>query len=262
MKARWLKGSLAVAFIATLASAGTLRPAHAEEPSAATILKSMSDYLASQKNISATLDTDIEVITPDLQKIQFASSGSLQLSRPDKLHVSRTGGYSDVEINFDGKTFTVFDKAHNVFARSEAPGSVDQLISKLSTDYFIEAPGSDLLLSGVYDELMDDVLDAKYIGRGVIGGVECEHLAFRKQDVDWQIWIEVGPQPIPRKYVITSKAVAAAPQYTLLIRNWKTDAASPEAFASADPAGAKKIEFKELSDIDEVPAGVVKGAQK
>jgi hypothetical protein len=48
--------------------------ARAEEDDAASILKTMTDYVASQKNISAAFDTDIEVITPELQKIQFASS--------------------------------------------------------------------------------------------------------------------------------------------------------------------------------------------
>ena len=64
------------------------------------ILHAMSDYIAAQKTISLTYDSDIEVITVELQKIQFASSGQVQLSRPDKLRVSRTGGYADVLLVF------------------------------------------------------------------------------------------------------------------------------------------------------------------
>ena len=74
------------------------------------ILKAMSDYVASQKTLSITFDSDIEVITPSLQKIQFTSSGQVQLSRPDKLRATRTGGYTDVEIVFDGKTLTMNNK--------------------------------------------------------------------------------------------------------------------------------------------------------
>src|SRR5271169_3908243 len=66
-----------------------------ESGDANAILKAMSDYVTSQKTITAAFDTDIEAVTPDLQKIQFASSGSVQLVRPDKLHVSRTGRYTD-----------------------------------------------------------------------------------------------------------------------------------------------------------------------
>jgi hypothetical protein len=265
MVKRWRTRYFAAAHLITLAwlFVGSSLIARAEEGDAASILKAMSDYVASQQTISAAVDTDIEIITPELQKIQFASSSQLLLNRPDKLRVSRTGGYANVELIFDGKTATILGKHLNVFAQVDSPGSTDQLIDRLRTELSIEAPGADLLLSGAYDELMRDVLDAKHIGQGVIGGVECEHLAFRNPDTDWQIWIEVGPKPIPRKYVITSKAVTGAPQYTLLIRDWKTDAPmAPNTFAFKEPTGAKKIDVKELKDIDEVPPGVVKGGQQ
>jgi hypothetical protein len=235
----------------------------AEENDAASILKAMTDYLASQKNISAAFDTDIEVITPELQKVQFTSSGRLSLSRPDKLRISRTGGYADVDLIFDGKTVTIVGKDLNAFAQLAAPGTTDQLIDKLRSELSIEAPGADLLLLGAYDEMMKDVLDAKHIGRGVIGGVECEHLAFRNADTDWQIWIEVGPKPIPRKYVITSKAVTGAPQYTLVMRDWQSDAQiTSDTYTFNAPADAKKIDVKDLTDIDEVPPGVATGEKK
>ena len=108
---------------------------------------------------------------------------------------------------FDGKTATIFGKNINAFAQIDAPGSIDQLIDKLRSEYLVDAPGADLLLTRSYDEMMSQVLDAKHIGRGVVDGVECDHLAFRGLDTDWQIWIEVGAHPIPHKYVITSKAV-------------------------------------------------------
>src|SRR5271166_2901423 len=94
-----------------------------ESGDANAILKAMSDYVTSQKSITAAFNTDIEAVTPELQKIQFASSGEVQLIRPDKLHASRTGGYTDVELFFDGKTFALEDKKVNVYAQTEAPGS-------------------------------------------------------------------------------------------------------------------------------------------
>lgn len=237
--------------------------AQAQGDDAEKILKTMSDYLAGQRTISATFNSDIEVVTPELQKIQFDASGQLLLNRPDRLRVSRTGGYADVELVFDGKTATILGKHLNAFAQIDSPGSTDQLIDRLRNDYGIEAPGADLLLSHSYDELMSDVLDAKHIGRGVVDGVECKHLAFRGEETDWQIWIEVGPRPLPHKYVITSKTVTGAPQYTLRISDWKTDAQNAaDAFAFKAPANAKKVDAKELKDIDEVPAGVAGGARK
>jgi hypothetical protein len=201
------------------------------------------------------------VITPNLQKIQFASSGRVQLSRPDKLRVARTGGYTDVEIVFDGKMLTVNNKDHNNFAQVESSGSIDQLIDLLREKHQIAAPGADLLLSQAFDVMMADVIDAEHIGQGIIEGVECEHLAFSNLDTDWQIWIEAGALPIPRKYVITSKAVTGAPQYTLRIKEWKTELPA-DTFAFNPPQGATKIDFSGLVDIDEVPQGTIAAGGK
>jgi hypothetical protein len=185
------------------------------------------------------------------------------LSRPDKLRVSRTGGYADVDIVFDGKTITALGKNINAFTQMEAGGSIDQLIGKLRDLNILSAPGADFLGTHVFEDLMDGVISAKHIGLGVIDGVECEHLAFRNRDVDWQIWIEVGARPIPRKYVITSKGVGAAPQYTLRIKDWKTDAPiAADVFALTPPAGASKVALEALENFDEVPHGIVAGGKK
>jgi len=217
------------------------------------IFKAMSDYLAAQKTISATFDSAIEVITPALEKIQFASSGTLLLSRPSAIKATRTGGYSDVEMVFDGKAVTIFGKNINGYAQIDAPGSVDQLIDTLR-DRGMAIPGADLLLSNVYDTLIGDVLEAKYIGHGVVGGVECDHLAFRDQETDWQLWIERGDKPIPRKYVITTKSMGAAPQYTLTITDWKTDVETTDAdFTFTPPEGAKKLGQDALAELNDVP---------
>ena len=252
--------AITVFFLALAATLVVTPAARAQDDDAAKILKAMSDYMASQKSFSLSFDTDIEVITSEIQKIQFDSSGKLLLSRPDKLRASRMGGYADVELVFDGKTVSVLGKNLNAYAQTDAPGTIDQLVDLLRNQYGLELPGADLLVSNPYEALMPDVITAKHIGQGVIDGVECEHLAFRNQDTDWQLWVETGDHPIPRKFVITSKATAAAPQYTLVIKDWKTDVEpGADAFAFQPPADAKHVDFKALGDIDEVPPGTIKG---
>jgi hypothetical protein len=247
--ARWL---FAAAILA--ASLGFSGSAKAQSGDAGKLLKAMTDYVSGQKSLSITFDSDIEVITPSLQKIQFTTSGQVQLSRPDKLRVTRTGGYTDVEIVFDGKTLTINNKDANGYAQVEAPGSVDQLIDALRDKYGVTAPGADLLLANAFDVMTADVIEGAHIGKGVIDGVECDHLAFRNEDTDWQIWIEPGARPIPRKYVITSKAIAGAPQYTLRIKEWRTEIGA-DAFAFKPAQGANKVALSDLTDIDELPQG-------
>ena len=229
--------------------------AQAQANDANKILKAMSDFTSSQKAFSVTYDSDIEVLTTDLQKIQFTSSGQVQAIRPNKLHATRTGGYKDVELFFDGKTLVINRKDNSTYAELDSPGSIDQVIDLLRDKYAVTAPGTDLLFSNPFDVLIANVTEAKHIGQGVIDGVECDHLAFRTPETDWQIWIERGASPIPRKFVITSKTITGAPQYTLRIKEWRPDAAA-DAFAFKPPQGAKKVGFEALQ-IDEVPPGIV-----
>ena len=87
MKTRVILFAMLVSvFVATLTAA----PARAQPQGsdAKAILKAMSDYVSSQKTIELTFDSDIEVITPQLEKIQFTNSGEALLSRPDKLRAT------------------------------------------------------------------------------------------------------------------------------------------------------------------------------
>lgn len=243
----------ALALVSAIAAA-TGGAQAAEKDDALAILKAMSDYVGSQKAIHATFDSDIEVITPQLEKLQFANSGEAWVSRPDKLRAHRIGGYADVEMVFDGKTLAVVDKADNRFARIAAPGSVDQLIDTLHNRAGAGLPASDLLLTDSYSVLSADVLESRHIGRGIVGGVECEHLAFRNFDTDWQIWIEAGEHPVPRKLVITSKTVNNAPQYTVTIKSFDTSPKiADDAFAFVPAKGAQEISADALVSLDELP---------
>jgi hypothetical protein len=96
------------------------------------------------------------------------------------------------------------------------------------------------------------VVDAKDLGSGVIRGQECDHLAFRTNDVDWQIWIAQGERPYPCRYVITSNKITGFPQYTIDVRTWKTGADVASDFSAKIPAGAKKVAPRDLPDFDEL----------
>jgi hypothetical protein len=237
--------------------------AQAEARDAKAVLKSMSDYVGSQQTIELTFDSDIEVITPQLEKIQFTNSGDALLSRPNGLRAHRVGGYADVAMVFDGKVVSIFARNLNAYAQFDAPGSVDQLFEALRAGHGVALPFTDLLLSNSYDALVAGVMEAKHIGRGVIDGRECEHLAFRNFDTDWQLWVDVGDKPIPRKMVITSKTLNSAPQYTLRVTGWKTGIATPpNAFVFTPPASAQKLRPDELGGLDELPPDTNTGAKK
>lgn len=250
-----------IALVVLLSFTGSVL--HAQENDAKTFLKAMSDYLGSQKNIQLAFDSAIEVITPELEKIQFTNSGEAILSRPNRLRARRIGGYADVSLFFDGNKVSVYGRHVNSYAQFEGPQTVDQLIEALRLGHGVALPGADLLRTDSYALLVADIQEAKYMGRGVIDGRECEHLAFRNFDTDWQLWVEVGDEPIPRKMVITSKTINSAPQYTLQITEWKTGVeTAPEMFTFDPPAGATLLEPDQLIGLDELPEGLPPGGSQ
>ena len=237
-----------------MAATANISAGQADQADAKRLLKAMSDYLAAQKGISFDYDVNLELVSTQQQKIGLASSGVVTVNRPDKLHVTRTGGFANVEMVFDGKALTLLGKNANLYAQIDAPGTIDQLVDVLRDKYHRPVPAADLLMSDPYKELMPLVNDAKDLGSGVIRGVECDHLAFRTNEVDWQIWIAQGARPYPCRYVITSKKVTGWPQYTLDTWAWKTGTeVASDGFKLDIPADAKKLAPEQVPELNEIP---------
>jgi hypothetical protein len=235
-----------------------------ESAEAKKLLKAMSDFLAAQRSLSASFDSVFEVVTPTDQKLGLASSGTMTLARPDKIRFARSGGFADFEILYDGKALTLLGKNANLYTQIAAPGTVDQLIDTLQNKYHRPVPGADLLMTDSYNELMQDVYDSKDLGSGVVNGVECNNLAFRKDDVDWQIWIAQGERPYPCRFVVTSKLANGDPQYSLQFRDWKfgSDVAADD-FAFKNASNAKQVDPKDVQDkLGDLPPNFRLGAAK
>jgi hypothetical protein len=261
-----MKGSvsrLSTAALTLIVALGTSAGVSADEADAKRLLKAMSDYLAAQKTLSFEYDATLEVVSKDQQKLALASSGALVLSRPDKIRATRSGGFADVEMSFDGKTLTLLGKNLNTYAQRDVPGAIDNLVDELRVKHNRPLPAADLLLSDSYAALMLDVVDVKDLGSGVIGGVECDFLAFRKKEVDYQIWIAQGERPYPCRYVITSKFIDGGPQYTIQTSEWKTgDEVAATDFSFKNPTNAKKVELKNLKGTGELPEHFAIGESK
>jgi hypothetical protein len=225
------------------------------------LLRAMSDHLAKQELVSFDYDATFEVVTEAGQKLGLASSGTVALRRPDRLRATRHGGFVDAEMVFDGRSFTLLGRNANAYTQLEVPGTVDQLVDELRDRHGRPLPGADLLLSNPFEALMGEVFDSKDLGSGVIGGAECDWLAFRTEDVDWQVWIAQGERPYPVRYSIATRGMAHQPQYTIELRNWRTGAdVGAVDFAFRAPAGAASITPEQARErVGELPAHFRRG---
>lgn len=229
-------------------------------------MKAMTDYVAAQQIIAFDYDTTLEVVTREKQKLALAASGTVSLARPDRIRATRSGGFAAIDTTFDARTLSILGKNANVYFQTEIPGTIDQLIDTLQKKLDRPLPAADLLLTNAYGELMADVIDVKDLGSGVIGGEECDHLAFRTTEVDWQIWIAQGARPYPCRYVIASKRVTDGPQYSIQFANWKTGSdVGVIDYRFAAPATARRVDIDELrkmKDMGELPSHFVMGGRR
>jgi hypothetical protein len=220
------------------------------DPEADKVLKEMSDYLGGVKAFSMNADIDLEVVMKNGQKVQLSSSAEAVIQRPDKMHIQRQGPIAEADIIYDGKTLTLYGKNLNAFYQTEAAGTIDDAIRAYELETGIPAPGADLLFADPYAVLSSGVDSSIHLGMSFVDGIECHHLAFREDDTDWQIWVKAGNEPLPMKYVITSKWQTAAPQYQIRLRNWNLKPQiNNDQFSFSPPKGA--VSLKNLM-VDEL----------
>ena len=244
--------AVAVFFAAGFA-AGPVMSAEGIDADADKILKSMSSYLADMKAFSMNADIDFEIVATNGQKIQLSSFATSVVERPGKFHIQRKGMIADAEFIFDGKTLTLHGKNLNVYAQTEVTGTIDNAIRAYELETGLPAPGADLLFADPYAVLSTGVERGVYVGVAYVNGVECHHLAFREDKVDWQLWVQAGDEPLPMKYVITSKWHTGAPQYEIRFRDWNMKPQIKRGqFTFTAPKGAKRLDTIPVNEMGEL----------
>jgi hypothetical protein len=239
--------ALAMLVLVGWPKAGYAQPA-GMEPQAEKLLRRMSDYLAGRQQFTVRTENTIEVVLTSGQKLQFASPASASVWRPNRLRADRKGDIFNQEFFYDGKTLTLFNPKENLYATAAAPPTIDAMLDFAREKLDVIAPGAEFLYSNSAERMLKEATGGFVVGPSVVAGAKSTHLAFRASEVDWQIWIEDGDKPLPRKSFLTAKKVAGEPQFTVLMRSWDVAPKfTDKEFSFAPPKGAKKIEFLHLT---------------
>jgi hypothetical protein len=218
------------------------------EPQAEKLLRRMSDYLASRQQFTLRAESMLEAVLTSGQKLQYDSPATLIVSRPNKLRAHRKGDLANQEFFYDGKSLTLYNPGENLYATTAAPATLEEMLDFAREKLDIIAPAAELLYKNAAEKMLKEASSGFVVGQSIVGSVKCTHLAFRGAEVDWQIWIEDGSRPLPRKFLLTSKQMSGAPQFTVLIRNWDVaPKLTNQEFSFTPPKGAKKIEFLTLT---------------
>ena len=215
------------------------------EPKADEILKKACAHLAAARQFSFQARDWTDQLLESGLRVQDEHVHRVVVRRPDHAAGSVSGDVHDRAWWYDGKNLSVLERRQDTYATLAVPGTIDAMFDHLAAEYGLTMPLCDLLFSDPYQSAVGRVHSGVYVGLHQVDGVKCHHLAFRQPEVDWQVWVQDGDEPLLRKIVITYKDLPGNPQFIALLDRWNlTDKQPDDAFTFTPPSGARKVELK------------------
>ena len=237
---------LTTALIATTPATG-LAAAAAVDPAATAALQRMSDTLGGLQQFSVHTQTDVEDLLASGQRVDYVVAADLTVSRPDKLRAVRKGDPVDQTFYYDGKQLTLHDRGHQVYAGVAAPPTIGAMLGFAQSSLGLVLPAADLLYPDAYPLLMEGVTSATVIGKSSIGGVNCDHLAFSRPGVDFQVWVADSGPALPYKYIVTDTGTPALLSVSMVMSDWASElSVNDTEFDFTPPPGTEKIDFMRI----------------
>jgi hypothetical protein len=250
-----IAGALAGLMALSATAADEAKPAvvkPAIDPQADQLMRRMGDYLAQEPFFSVNAEVWQDVQLPSGQRVQAGRTIELQVRRPNRFHAEVRSTRRNRGLYYDGTSITLVNRIQNFYGTIPVPASLDEALDAACERFGITMPLEDLVVSDPYQNAMRKVTSGVLLGPVTVLGVPCEHLAFSLGTVDWQIWIEEGARPVPRKIVITYKDEEGSPEYTAILSNWDFQTKLPDfVFNFEPPAGAAKISVAEIKSANE-----------
>ena len=203
-------------------------------------LRTMGAYLRTLKSFGVDVKGARDEVMSDGQKILITGTVKYLVRTPDRLRAEINTDRKQRTIYYNGKTMTLYAPRMHYYSTVNAPPTNEQLLDSLR-DRGVELPIADLFLWGTARDGVKDLTQARYIGPSSVDGIQTDQYAFRQEGTDWQIWIEQGSRPLPRRLVITSVDKEEAPQYFATMM-WDLTANTDDAnFVFTPPKDAKSI---------------------
>ncbi len=212
------------------------------DPNVIKSLDNMGNYLRTLKTFEIRTASVTDALLGDDQMAQYGSTAVLKVHRPSELQVDTTNDRGDHKLlYYNGRTTTVYGPDTKFYATVAAPPTLKDLVQVLAQKYGIEVPLTDLFYWGTEKISTADIKSADYLGEAMVDGHATSHYAIREKDIDWQIWIDIGDKPLPRKMVITTTSEKTHPQHGTLMRWDLAPTFAPGTFDFKAPAGSHRI---------------------
>lgn len=207
------------------------------------LLQDLGQYIDQSEQFTFQATVEVDEVSSQGQKIQYASSLDIAVQRPDRLFVNQEGDLNNRSLWFDGDRFTLLEQDLNHYLSVDTPNTLTEAVPFLE-DRGVVFPLADFITGNFYQNVTARIQTGQYLGLHQVQGELCHHLAFTQDNIDWQIWIADGYEIVPCKLVITYKNLPESPQYTAYFSDWDFSPQLPDRlFRFVPPNEASEIEF-------------------
>jgi hypothetical protein len=224
--------------------AATAAPAdNPVSPDAVAAIHRMGAYLGTLQNFEMTADTSRDLVTVQNQRLDLDGVTTYRIRRPNGFVIDNRTTRKERKFIYDGQRFTVYAPTRNYYATVDAPPTIGEVLAVIYERYGLELPLEDIFHWGDPANLPQDFESATHVGVATINGVQTDHYAFRQPELDWQVWIQQGPEPRPLKIAIIDRTDPALPEFTAHLRWDVNPAFNDRTFAFAPDGDDKPIRF-------------------
>lgn len=232
------------------------------DPKASALLHNMSDLLGSNDEYTFRANIMYDNVLDSHRKIQYDADETTFIKKPDKFYIGYMSDQGGYKLWYNGGQATLLEIPTNDFSLTTLPGSIDQALTKLDEKYKFTPALSEFLFINTYKVMTANVITGAYIGKSDVFGTKCHHLLFVAKDINWQIWIQDGKRPVPRKLVITYKKLPESPQFIAVFKDWITGKPITHfAFKPDIPNINNRVEFNQITGNPNFKRGSIRAFQ-
>ena len=205
------------------------------------LVQQMSTRLAAAPAIKVTTTEVRDVVRLSGAKEGLSLTAVYTMRRPDRFHSKMTGGRG-IESWYNGKTLTIAAHPHKVFAQAPMPETIDRTLDALAERYDMPLPMGDLFYGSAEEALLSDTTTGGYVGTENVSDTPCAHLSFQDVGVDWELWLPVEGDPLPRRFKVVQKGRVGRPVIDVTFTKWDLAPQTvDETFAPKVPADYEGI---------------------
>ncbi len=186
---------------ATNAEAGGL------DADAAAALDRMGAHLRTLQRFEVTSESRVEKSFENSPTLEFRQDARFLVQMPDSMAVDLTTDRTHRKVFYDGKQMTIVGMTAAKYISVPMQGSISDVLTRAYNELGLDFPLQDLFRWGSAAAVVDKPTAGFRVGDSMVRGQKAGHYAFRMPDVDFQIWLAEGSEPLPLRMVITRRDI-------------------------------------------------------